>query len=250
MKSEIQLLDGEVAARITKRGALSIQTTMAKILLLEDDPDVALVVSESLSIDRHEVTHCATGSQALLVLSEFEFDVLILDWVLPDISGMEILGRFRARGGVTPALFLTSKDSIDEKVTGFDRGADDYLTKPFHPKELCARVRALLRRFAGHATDTLKVGTIELDPIAYRVQCEGREVNLAPREFALLEFLMRHPNQAFSADDLLTRVWSSDSDAGPETVRTCVKRLRQKLGIDCKDSILQTLPRVGYKLLS
>ncbi|HEY9784633.1 MAG TPA: response regulator transcription factor [Candidatus Obscuribacterales bacterium] len=221
---------------------------MAKILFLEDEHEVAFVVCEALEGDRHEVKHVTHGQDALRELSEFQYDLLLLDWRVPDVSGIDVLKHYRARGGKAPALILTGKEEVDAKVEGLMGGADDYVTKPFDLRELCARVQALLRRAAGHATNVLTIGPIALDPVSYRVECSGRPVRLAPREFALLEFLMRHPDQVFSQEDLLNRVWHSDADVSPETVRTCMKRLRQKLGMDKQNSMLQTLPRIGYKL--
>jgi two-component system, OmpR family, phosphate regulon response regulator PhoB len=144
---------------------------------------------------------------------------------------------------------LTGKDTIDDKEQGLDSGADDYLTKPFHLKELSARVRALLRRSASISGNVLEVRDLVLDPTAHKLTRNGAEIQLHPKEFALLEHLMRHPNQVFSAQNLLDRVWTSESNVGPETVRTCVKRLRQKIDIDGQESMLENIYGVGYKLI-
>lgn len=223
---------------------------MAKVLFMDDDEEVAFVVAEALASDQHDVVVAKDGTSALRALSEIEFDLLILDRILPDISGDEVLRRYRAAGGIAPAVFLSGKTAIDDRVAGFSLGADDYITKPFHCKELCARVRALLRRSAGQATSVLKVGPLDLDPVCYRVCVNGMDVHLAPKEFALLEFFMRHPDHVFGQQELLARVWYSDSEAGLETLRTCIKRLRQKLGMGCKNSMLRTVSHVGYMLAS
>jgi DNA-binding response OmpR family regulator len=144
---------------------------------------------------------------------------------------------------------LTGKNAISEKEAGLDSGADDYLTKPFNMKELSARLRALLRRPAGVVENVLKVRDIEMDPARYLVTKAGTEIQLLPKEFSLLEFFMRHPNQVFSSDALIQRVWHSDSDATGDAIRTCLKRLRKKLGDnDEKEPIIQTVHGVGYRM--
>jgi two-component system OmpR family response regulator len=145
---------------------------------------------------------------------------------------------------------LTGRSSIQEKEEGLDCGADDYLTKPFNMKELSARIRALLRRPAPVSSNVLKVGGLTCDPGKYRVTRDGAEITLLPREFALLEFLMRHPDEVFSGEALLSRVWSTDSEATADTVRTNIMRLRQKIDKKGNDSIIETIPRVGYRMKS
>jgi two-component system, OmpR family, response regulator len=179
-----------------------------------------------------------------------QYDVIVLDWDLPGATGVEICTSFRAKGGNTPIIMLTGKSTLRDKEEGLDSGADDYLTKPFHIKELSARIRALLRRPLSVTGNTLKVGDITLCPISYKVTKAEQEVQLLPREFALLEFLMRHPGQVFGAEALLDRVWNSDSEASPDALRTCMKRLRKKIESPEGDSIIKTVHGVGYKLES
>jgi len=147
-------------------------------------------------------------------------------------------------------LMLTGKGTINDKEQGLDAGADDYLTKPFHLKELSARIRALLRRPVTFTGTTLKVGSLEIDPSSHRLTIEGREVNLLPKEYAILEFLMRHPNEVFSPDALLNRVWNSESEASTDTVYTYIKTLRKKVSPEAPSSIIKTVHGVGYKLES
>jgi DNA-binding response OmpR family regulator len=223
---------------------------MAKILLIEDDSDLAQMIVEWLSFEHYAVELVSDGSDGIDRLRLCQYDAVVLDWGLPRLSGPEICKQFRQGGGTTPIIMLTGKGSISEKETGLDAGADDYLTKPFNMKELSARLRALLRRFAGAQSNVLKVGDLVIEPTKYRVTKNGREVKLLPREFALLEFFMRHPDEVFSGDALLQRVWHSESEATSEAIRTCIKRLRQKIDDDEENSVIQTIPRVGYKLRS
>lgn len=221
---------------------------MAKILLVEDEPDISVIISEWLKNEHHVVELVETGDDALDRLKFYKFDIVILDWMLPGLSGIEVCKAYRAAGGMTPILLLTAKKHVDEKEQGLDAGADDYLTKPFEMKELSARIRALLRRPSAFSGSVLQVGDLQLEPNTFKVTRNGAEISLLPKEFALLEFMMRHPNQVFSAEALLDRVWSSDSEASPETIRTYIKRLRKKIDIEGQPSILSTVHGVGYKL--
>jgi DNA-binding response OmpR family regulator len=221
---------------------------MAKILLVEDDEDLATTVSEWLSFEHHTVESVRNGTDARERLRMCTYDIIILDWNLPDVSGIEICKKFRADQGTTPIIMLTGKSSIAEREEGLDSGADDYLTKPFAMKELSARLRALLRRPALIRADVLKVKDVELDSVKHRVSRAGEEIDLLPKEFALLEFLMKNEDQVFSSEELLRRVWHTDSDATAEAIRTCLKRLRRKLGETEDNSIIETIYGVGYRL--
>jgi len=223
---------------------------MAKILLVEDEDDISDLITAWLAKDHHVVEVASSGEAALDLLRVYPFDVLILDWMLPGISGVEVCRDFRTRGGTTPILMLTAKSHVNEKERGLDAGADDYLTKPFELKELSARIRALLRRPVSFSGTVLKVGSIVLDTSTHQVTKDGEELQLLPKEFALLAFFMRHPNQVFSAEALLDRVWSSDSEASPETIRTYIKRLRKKIDDKDKPSMVGTVHGVGYKLVA
>ncbi len=220
---------------------------MAKILIVEDEQDFSEPIRAFLTRDHHVVEVVENGLEALDRLRFYKYDVIIMDWMLPGMLGVDVCREFRSSGGTTPILMLTAKTATGEKISGLDAGADDYLTKPFDVGEVSARVRALLRRPAALTGNVLKLGQIVLERDTHRVTKTGEEIQLLPKEFALLEFFMRHPNQVFSAEALLDRVWASDSEASPETIRTYIKRLRQK--IDSKDgpSLIQTVHGVGYK---
>jgi DNA-binding response OmpR family regulator len=223
---------------------------MAKILLVEDDLILSDNISEWLKLEHHVVDLVANGSEALDRLRFYKFDLIILDWMLPGVAGVDVCKEFRAQGGTTPILMLTGKKSIPEKELGLDSGADDYLTKPFHFKELSARLRALLRRQPALSSNLLKYGALELNLQDHSVLKNGQVLSLLPKEFSLLEFLMRHPNQVFSAEALLDRVWNSSSDVSPESIRTYVARLRSKIDDQDSESMIQTLHGVGYRLVS
>jgi two-component system OmpR family response regulator len=225
-----------------------VSNSMAKVLIVEDDKDIVLTIEDALLADNYTVEAVYTGPDGLDRLKYYEFDLVVLDWDLPGMSGVEILREIRAQGKRVPILMLTGKNASREKQQGLDSGADDYLTKPFDLGELRARLRALLRRSSGSPTSVLKVGTIELDPINVRVTKSGAEIRLLPREFALLEFLMRHPGQVFSADALLNHVWHSSSDSSPEAFRMCLARLRKKIDTGTGESAIQTVHGMGYKL--
>lgn len=201
---------------------------MAKILIIEDDLDMSFSMESFLKMEKFAVEAVANGQEGLERLQFYQYDLVILDWQLPDTTGIEILKDYRRRGGKTPVLMLTGKSDISEKEKGLDSGADDYLTKPFHPKELAARIRALLRRPLVVVGDTLSVKHVMLDTKARKVTSNGQAISLAPMEFSLLEFLMRYPNEVFTPEALLDRVWPSGSEASPATIRTCIKKNQAK----------------------
>lgn len=223
---------------------------MAKILLVEDDEDLATTVSDMLSDERHTIDTVHNGLDAMELLRNQTYEVIVLDWDLPGLSGIEILKNFRAAGGGTPVIMLTGKGEIEQKEQGLDSGADDYLTKPFNLKELAARVRSLLRRPKLANSNVLTWGSLVLDPAKFEIMRNGEQLRLLPRDFALLEFLMRHPTQIFSAQALLDGVWQYDSDATPESLRVAIRRIRKV--IDEKDdldtSMIENIARVGYRM--
>ncbi len=223
---------------------------MAKILYIEDDTRLAEVVIAWLNSQKHVVEHVDLGQEGLERLKVYKYDVVVMDWELPDLAGPQICREFRDFGGATPVLMLTGRREVEDKESGFDSGADDYLTKPFDMKELSARIRALVRRSNNEVTKTfLQAGHVKLDPRSRQVFVNDEEIGLQPKELALLEFLMRHPAEPFSAETILNRVWSSESEAAPDTVRLHIMRIRQKIDEKGKDSLIRTVHRVGYMLV-
>jgi OmpR-family two-component system manganese-sensing response regulator len=221
---------------------------MAKILIVEDDADVAATIRTFLNFEKHTTESIADGIEALNHLKTYPYDLIILDWQLPGMSGVEVCREFRNRRGGTPILMLTGKNKIDEKEAGLNSGADDYLTKPFDLRELGARVRAILRRPQQMVAtnNVLVAGHILLDCAMHVVTSHGVAADLGPREFQLLEFLMRHPNQVFSHEALLNHVWSAQSEATEEALRTAMKRLRKK--VDAEGTVIKNVHGVGYIL--
>jgi DNA-binding response OmpR family regulator len=223
---------------------------MAKLLLVEDDKGLSEMIAEWLDRDHHIVEVVHDGEEGLSRLFCSDYDVAILDWDLPAMSGVEVCKKYRQEGGKASIIMLTGKTKIDEKEAGFEAGADDYLTKPFSMRELSVRVKALLRRSRDMGSDLLQVGDLVLDPAKFRLTKNGVDVSLVPREFALLEFFMRHPDETFSADALLSRVWISESEASCEAVRTAIMRLRRKIDSPGEESMIESIARVGYRLKS
>lgn len=221
---------------------------MAKILLVEDDKDLCAMIEDALVSQQHTVEMVHTGMDARDRLLTFNYDAVILDWNLPGLTGVSVLKELRERGNATPVIMLTGKSASEEKEIGLDTGADDYLTKPFSMRELQARIRALLRRPQGFTGTVLTAGDLTLDPVLRKVSRNGTELKLLPKEIALLEFFMRHKGQLFTAEAVLNRVWSSESEASPDSFRTCLKRLRQKIDQDGNESIIEYVHGLGYRL--
>jgi DNA-binding response OmpR family regulator len=221
---------------------------MAKILLVEDDRELVEIISDWLTGEMHSVEHVNNGLDALERLKFYPYDLIVLDLGLPRLGGVEVCKQFRASGGKLPVLMLTGKTELEQKEEGLDAGGDDYLCKPFHPRELSARIRALLRRPGTALPSTLKVGNIELHPGSLKVTKNGKELVLLPREYALLEFFMRNPGCVFNSEALLDRVWSNESDCSPDTVKVHINRLRNKIDDDGSQSMIRTVFRQGYKL--
>lgn len=221
---------------------------MARILVVEDEKDLSRLIADWLKRDHHLVEQAYDGKSALIQMTGTSFDVVVLDWMLPEMQGIEVCRRYRQNGGNAAIIMLTAKQSLDDKAEGFESGADDYLTKPFQLKELAMRVKALLRRSSAEHHTRLSIRNIELDIENHRVLKDGKEVHLLPKEFRLLEFLLRHPQRVFSADEILDSVWEMDSNAHHDTVRGHVTRLRKKLDNDEGPSIIVTVHGVGYKL--
>jgi DNA-binding response OmpR family regulator len=219
---------------------------MAKILLVEDDRHLADTICTWLKLESYLVEKAETGTDALDLLRAYPYDLVILDVELPRLNGLEVCRQYRAQGGTSLVLMLTNKSTITDKEAGFGMGADDYLTKPFHLKELSARLRALLRRSQTLSNDVLTAGKLELDPRSRKLTRGGEDIHLPKMELALLEFFMRCPNQVFSSEALLERVWSSESERSSDTIRSCIKKLRNKIDVEGEQSMIKNVHGVGY----
>lgn len=220
----------------------------AHILVVEDDEKIAEVIQDCLTAANYEVkvVHSAEAGSAMLSINSY--NLLILDWQLPKASGLDLCTEARAKGINTPVLFLTGMDSVGNKMAGLDSGADDYLTKPFAIPEVLARVRALLRRPQTLQYKPLTVRNLELDQRNKSVRLKDEAVKLHPQEFTVLELLMSNPGRVFSAEELLSRAWPTDSDATNEAVRTVILRIRKVVDIDSDNPLITTIKGFGYKL--
>ncbi len=220
------------------------------ILVIEDDPRLAELLAALLTGERH-VVEVATSGRDGLDLAESgvvgsAVDAIVLDVGLPDISGLDVARRIRRKGNAVPILFLTARDAVSDRVAGLDAGADDYLVKPFAFEELAARLRSITRRPTAAPTNLLACGPIALDEVRRTVQVDGRPVDLSPREFALLEALMRHPGQVLTRDQLLDHAWPLAVAVTPNSVDAYVAFLRRKLGPAA--ARIETVRGVGFRL--
>ncbi len=221
---------------------------MAKVLIVEDDPEICTTVKDWLENQLHTVEAVGRGEDALEYLKTYDFDVIILDLYLPDIDGLEVLQKYRAKGGAARVLILTGRNEVRDRERGLDLGADDYLGKPFHPRELAARLRALIRRNTMDSSTQLTVGRFVLDLSLLKLLRNGEAIQLLPKEFTLMELFMRNPDQVFHPDQILQKVWSADSETSPETLRVHIKRLRDKIEVAGEPSPIQNIKGMGYKL--
>ncbi|MBI5172481.1 MAG: response regulator transcription factor [Candidatus Obscuribacter sp.] len=221
---------------------------MAKILLVEDDKELSEQLSAWFASEGHLLEVAATGEDAVQLLRCFPYDVLLLDWTLPGLSGLDVCKAYIHTGGLAKIIFLTGRGDIVDKESALDLGADDYVTKPFEVRELAARVRSVLRRPGGTGPCHLQFGSIVLDPALRTVCCGDRIERLMKREALILEFMMRHPNRVYSSLELSKQLWSSAEEVTPETVRSWMRNLRTKLRAVGAGEVIKTIPRTGYVL--
>jgi len=217
-----------------------------RVLIVDDEPQIREFLQMGFSYEGFQVFQATNGPDATQIAIAQEPDVVILDIMLPGYDGLEVTRQIR-RGHDTPIIILTAKDEVDDRVTGLDTGADDYLTKPFAFRELMARTRAVLRRHGNNVTDTLTFQDISLDRGTHQVTFHGEPIDLTPREFDLLELFLMHPRQVLSRDTILVRVWGYDYIVDDNVVEVYIRRLREKLH-DNPPSLLQTVRGVGYVL--
>ena len=220
-----------------------------KILVIEDDPETAEYIRRGLGEHGHVVDVAATGKDGLLLAAGERYDVMVVDRMLPGLDGLAIVRTIRASGVKTPVLFLSTLGGIDDRVTGLDAGGDDYLVKPFAFSELNARINALARRPALAAGDTvLRVADLEIDLIRRTVTRQGRRIEVQPREFKLLEYLMRHAGRVVTRTMLLEQVWDFHFDPQTNVVETHISRLRAKVDKGFGAELIHTVRGAGYCL--
>lgn len=222
-----------------------------KILIVEDEPALAELLSWTFESAGFAVQQTPDGEEALLIAQEFTPDIIILDWMIEQLPGIEVCRRLR-KGKETaaiPVIMLTARGEEEDRIRGLETGADDYVTKPFSPRELRARVEAVLRRTRPAVTgSTLVVGDLELDPVAVRVKRDGTQIALGPTEFRLLRHFMERPGRAQSRSQLLDAVWGHDSDIELRTVDVHIRRLRSAIEVTGKEDPIRTIRSVGYAL--
>jgi two-component system response regulator MprA len=221
---------------------------MATVLIVDDDRRLLKMLQRTLVYEGFEVSTAADGHQALHAVDAEHPDVIVLDWMMPELDGMEVLEALRAAGDETPILMLTARDAVENRVEGLERGADDYLVKPFASTELVARVRALLRRSGASTREALSFADLQLDPDAREV-CRGeRRFALTPTEFELLRLFMRHPEQVLGREQILAYVWGHDFVGDDNVIEVYVGYLRKKMEADGEPRLIQTIRGVGYVL--
>lgn len=219
-----------------------------RILIVEDEVKLAQAMKRALELQKYAVDIVHDGEEGLDLAIGEKPDLIILDIMLPSISGIEVCKELRAQNILTPVLMLTAKGQVRDKVTGLDIGADDYMVKPFSFEELFARIRALLRRPSDSKNPILTVGDLELNPQSLTVTKGGTVVRLSAKEFALLEYLMRHTNTVLTKEQLVQHVWDYDADVLPSTVEVHIKHLRDKIDTPFNSSYIQTVRGFGYKI--
>jgi heavy metal response regulator len=224
------------------------QVGRMRILVVEDEKKVASFIRRGLESEQYEVDVAADGTAGLSRALTTDYDLVILDVMLPGRDGLDVLRELRSRGRAVPILLLTARAGLSDKVSGLDLGADDYLTKPFEFDELLARVRALLRRGAPAAPPTLSVADLHLEPATRKVVRAGQPIDLSPREYALLEFLMRNRGRVLSRTLIAQHVWGVDFDTFTNVIDVYVNYLRRKIDTPFEPKLLQTVRGVGYVL--
>lgn len=219
-----------------------------KVLVVEDEHRIAQAIKEGLVGEAYAVDIAYDGEDGYNAASADDYDVIILDVMMPIMNGYEVCKKLRDDGNQTPILMLTAKDQDRDIVKGLDAGADDYLPKPFSFDVLLARLRALLRRPKESLGETLTVGPLTLDPITKRVERDGKLINLSKKEYAILEYLMRHPGYLLSKNNIISHVWDFDSDILPNNVEVFITFLRKKIDKPFNNPLIQTVRGFGYKL--
>lgn len=219
-----------------------------RILVVDDEPEVLSLMRRGLTVAGYSVETAESGEEALDFAVVRSLDAVILDVRLPGMDGIEVCRRLRAGDADLPIMMLTARGRVPDRVAGLDAGADDYLVKPFSIDELLARVRALLRRARSSEAAQLRFADLVLDPSTRRVELAGRHIELTPKEFDLLEFFMRHPEQVLSRGTIFTRVWGSEYLGDSNLIDVHVMRLRDKLEAGGESRLLHTMRGIGYSL--
>ena len=217
-----------------------------RLLVVEDEENRRTVIRKRLTKEGYSVDACGDGQEALDYMAVSPYDTVILDIMMPKMSGMEVLKKMRAGGDQTPVLFLTAKDGIEDRVKGLDSGADDYLVKPFAFEELLARIRVMIRRQSDSASDEMTLADLTVDAGKHSVTRGGKAVELSAKEFAVLEYLMRHQGQVLSREQIEQHVWDFDYEGGSNMVDVYIRYLRRKLDEGYEKKLIHTVRGAGY----
>lgn len=217
-----------------------------RILAVEDERDLLDVTAKRLEAQGYSVDRCTDGQEALDYAESAQYDLILLDIMLPKVDGLSVLRRLRGQGNRTPVLLLTARDSIEDRVQGLDGGADDYLTKPFAFEELLARVRVLLRRGTGEAANDLTLGDLSMDLAAHRVTRAGKEISLSAKEYAILEYMLLNRGVVLSRERIEEHVWNYDFEGGSNVVDVYMRYLRRKLDDPFEKKLIHTVRGSGY----
>lgn len=219
-----------------------------RILVAEDEKHLNRIISEALSDEGYSVDSCFNGQEVLEHMACAEYDVLVLDIMMPRMDGLEVVRRLRGEGNATPVLFLTSRDSIEDKVTGLESGSDYYLTKPFAFPELLAVVRAMARKYTGNRSNIYTVADLTLDSAAHTVTRAGRDIKLTAKEFALLEYMVRNRGVVLSREMIENNLWNYDYEGGTNVVDVYVGYLRKKVDAGAEKKLIHTVWGTGWVL--
>jgi len=219
-----------------------------RILIAEDDRKVAGFLKKGLKEEQYAVDVCYDGEEALFQAGVNEYDLIILDLMLPKKNGFSVCREIRREGNLTPILMLTVRDQVEDKVRGLQEGADDYLTKPFAFKELLARIQALLRRTQDYKTQTLNVGDLEMNPVTRKVTRENKTITLTGKEYALLEYLLRNKGRVITQAMIIDHVWDMNFDGLSNVVNVYINHLREKIDKGFSKKYIHTVRGVGYKI--
>ena len=219
-----------------------------RILVIEDEVNLNDIIVKKLKLEHYGVDTCFDGKEALEYILSTEYDVIIMDVMLPKMNGFEILKRMRSKNIKTPVLLLTAKDSIEDRVEGLDSGADDYLVRPFAFDELLARIRVLLRRTSNNASNIFKIGNLTVDCGAYKVFRDNIPIKLSTREFTILEYMIRNKDKVLSREKIEQHIWNYDYEGGTNVVDVYIRYLRRKIDDNFNPKLIHTVRGVGYIL--
>ena len=225
---------------------------MKRILVVDDEPAMRTGLKDNLEIERYQIAEAEDGQKGLEKIINGQYDLIILDVMMPGMSGFDVCKKVRAMGNNTPIILLTAKGEEIDKVLGLELGADDYVTKPFSLRELIARVKVILRRTENNlpSNNEYTIGKLKVDFATYNASSDGRDVNLSHREFEILKYLLEHKNKTVSRDDLLSEVWGMESRITTRTIDNFILRLRQKVENDANHpKIILTIYGIGYKMI-